>query len=66
LVPNSASPALGWATINGWHMRIVFVPPAANDGSAFAHHVVFILDDRLPAWECLRRRPLEIVRDRVR
>lgn len=29
-------------TINGWRMRAVYVPPATNDGSAFAHHVVLI------------------------
>jgi hypothetical protein len=33
---------LAWMTINGWHMRAVFVPPETNDGSAFAHHVVLI------------------------
>ena len=33
---------LGWATINGWRMRAVYVPPATNDGSAFMHHVVLI------------------------
>ncbi len=33
---------LGRLTINGWRMRVVFVPPDTNDGSAFAHHVVLI------------------------
>src|SRR4051812_12151387 len=29
-------------TINGWRVRAVYVPPATNDGSAFASHVVLI------------------------
>jgi hypothetical protein len=33
---------LTWVTINGWRMRVVFVPPATNDGSAFANHVVLV------------------------
>ena len=33
---------LAWAMINGWHVRVVFVAPATNEGSAFAHHVVLI------------------------
>lgn len=33
---------LGRVTINGWRMREVLVPPASNDGSAFAGHVVLI------------------------
>ncbi len=33
---------VAWTTINGWRMRAVYVPPATNDGSAFAHHVVLI------------------------
>ena len=33
---------LGRLTINGWRMRVVFVPPDTNDGSAFAHHAVLI------------------------
>lgn len=28
--------------INGWRMHAVYVPPATNDGSAFARHVVLI------------------------
>jgi hypothetical protein len=28
--------------INGWHVQAVFVPPASNDGSAFAQHVVLV------------------------
>jgi hypothetical protein len=31
---------LGHSTINGWHVTSFFVPPATNDGSAFAGHVV--------------------------
>jgi hypothetical protein len=33
---------LGRTRINGWRIRVDFVPPATNDGSAFAHHVVLI------------------------
>jgi hypothetical protein len=29
-------------TLNGWEMRAVYAPPATNDGSAFAHHIVLI------------------------
>ena len=29
-------------TVNGWRAEAVFVPPATNDGSVFAHHVVLI------------------------
>jgi hypothetical protein len=29
-------------TINGWHAHWVFVPPATNEGSAFAGHVVLV------------------------
>lgn len=28
--------------IRGWHMQAVLVPPAANEGSAFANHVVLV------------------------
>ena len=28
--------------INGWRMRVVYVPAATNDGSAFMDHVVLI------------------------
>ncbi len=28
--------------VNGWRAEAIFVPPATNDGSAFAHHVVLI------------------------
>jgi hypothetical protein len=31
---------LGHETINGWNVTSLFVPPAANDGGAFAGHVV--------------------------
>jgi hypothetical protein len=29
-------------TLNGWEMKAVYVPPATNEGSAFARHVVLI------------------------
>ena len=28
--------------VNGRRMRAIYVPPATNDGSAFAHHVVLV------------------------
>jgi hypothetical protein len=40
--PKARVKPLGWVTINRWRMRAVFVPPAWNDGSAFANHVVLI------------------------
>ena len=40
--PRARVRPIAWATINGWRMRAVYVPPATNDGSAFAHHVVLI------------------------
>ena len=40
--PKARVRPLGWVTINGRRMRAVFVPPAWNDGSAFARHVVLI------------------------
>jgi len=40
--PRARVRPLGWVTVNGQRMRSVFVPPATNDGSAFAHHVVLI------------------------
>lgn len=33
---------LGWVSINGWHMRSVFVPAATNDGSSFTNHLALI------------------------
>jgi hypothetical protein len=33
---------LGRTRINGWRVRVDYVPPATNDGSAFAYHVVLI------------------------
>jgi hypothetical protein len=33
---------LGWVMINRWRMRVIFIPPAWNDGSAFARHVVLV------------------------
>ncbi len=40
--PRARVRPLGWVTVNGRRMRSVYVPPATNDGSAFAHHVVLI------------------------
>jgi len=40
--PQARVRSLGRLTINGWRMRVVFVPPATNEGSAFAQHVVLI------------------------
>ena len=40
--PESRVRPLHWLTINGSHMRAVYVPPATNDGSAFMYHVVLI------------------------
>jgi hypothetical protein len=33
---------LRWLRINNWRVRAIFVPPATNDGSAFASHVVLV------------------------
>ena len=44
--PKARVRPLGWATINGRRMHVVFVPEATNDGSAFAHHVVLIWTER--------------------
>jgi hypothetical protein len=32
----------GWRSVHGWRARWVFVPPATNEGSAFADHVVLV------------------------
>ena len=40
--PNERVRPLGRVTIRGWHMRIDYVPPATNDGSAFMSHVVLV------------------------
>jgi hypothetical protein len=40
--PGARVRPLRWLRINRWRMRAVYVPPATNDGSAFAHHVVLI------------------------
>ena len=40
--PRARVQPMGRVTINGWRMHAVYVPPATNDGSAFAHHVVLI------------------------
>jgi hypothetical protein len=40
--PRARVRPLAWVTIKGRRMRAVLVPPAWNDGSAFAHHVVLV------------------------
>jgi hypothetical protein len=40
--PRARVKPLAWITIGGTRMRVVFVPQATNDGSAFAHHIVLI------------------------
>jgi hypothetical protein len=40
--PKARVEPLAWVTIEGRRMRAVFVPPASNDGSAFANHVVLV------------------------
>jgi hypothetical protein len=40
--PRARVQPIAWVTIKGWRMRAVYVSPATNDGSAFAHHVVLI------------------------
>ena len=40
--PKARVRTLGRTTIGDWRMRIVFVPAATNDGSAFSSHVVLI------------------------
>jgi hypothetical protein len=40
--PSARVKLIARMTINGWRMHAVYVPPATNDGSAFAHHVVLI------------------------
>lgn len=40
--PKARVKPLAWLTVNGWRIRLVFVPADTNDGSAFAHHVVLI------------------------
>jgi hypothetical protein len=40
--PGARVRLLSRVTINSWRMRAVFVPPATNDGSAFADHVVLV------------------------
>jgi len=40
--PGARVRPLGRMTIEGWRVHAVYVPPATNDGSAFAHHVVLI------------------------
>lgn len=40
--PSARVRPLRWITINGSRVRAVYVPPATNEGSAFANHVVLI------------------------
>ena len=40
--PKARVRPIAWVTINGRRMRAVYAPPATNDGSAFAHHVILI------------------------
>jgi hypothetical protein len=40
--PGARVRPLRWLTIGGWRMRAVYVPPATNEGSAFAHHIALI------------------------
>jgi hypothetical protein len=40
--PTARVKQLARMTIHGWRVHAVFVPPATNDGSAFAQHVVLI------------------------
>jgi hypothetical protein len=40
--PQAHVKSIAWVTLNGRRMHAVFVPPATNEGSAFAHHVVLI------------------------
>jgi hypothetical protein len=40
--PRARVRPIGSVIVNGRLLRAVFVPPATNDGSAFAHHVVLI------------------------
>jgi hypothetical protein len=40
--PKARVKLLAWVTVGGRRMRVVYVPPDTNDGSAFAHHVVLI------------------------
>jgi hypothetical protein len=43
--PRARVRPVGWVNIKGWRMRVVYVPPATNDGSAFMHHVVLVWSD---------------------
>lgn len=42
MTPAAHVHVLGWMTANGWRVRVVFVPAATNQGSAFANHVVLV------------------------
>src|SRR5258707_9186298 len=40
--PGQTIRTIGYRQVGHWRMRVVFVPPNTNDGSAFASHVVLI------------------------
>ena len=40
--PGQTIRSIGYRQVGRWRMRVVFVPPNTNDGSAFASHVVLI------------------------
>ena len=40
--PEASERLGGWLTVGPWHARWVAVPPATNDGSAFAGHIVLV------------------------
>ncbi len=40
--PGQTIRGIGYRQVGHWRMRVVFVPPNTNDGSAFASHVVLI------------------------
>ena len=40
--PGQTVRSLGYRRVGHWRMKVVFVAPYTNDGSAFASHVVLI------------------------
>jgi hypothetical protein len=40
--PGAGEQLGGWVRVHGWRVRWVTVPPATNDGSAFAGHIVLV------------------------
>ena len=44
--PRARVHLLGWVKVNGRRMRMIYVPPATNDGSMFMHHVVMVWSAR--------------------